>query len=175
MPRILASITGRAESGVAKVYSADSRLCEGWCEQLGRPYDSVLRTHVTLPLIIAETRSAVADKLDRYVPPFVRQITTESIVAGTPSEVIAHYAPWCGRASSTSWRSCTGTTSTSACSWSGSFRSCEACRQVPSPEPTGVADSVRAAAWCPPAKSAGIPAVIDPAAPSPRAHSIRAR
>lgn len=27
------------------------------------------------------------------MPPFVRQITTDSIVAGTPSEVIAHYAP----------------------------------------------------------------------------------
>ena len=33
---------------------------------------------------------SVADKLDRYVPPFVRQITAESIVAGTPGEVIAH-------------------------------------------------------------------------------------
>ena len=65
----------------------------GWCERLGRPYDSVLKTDVTLPLIIADTRSAVADKLDRYVPPFVRQITAESIVAGTPGEVIAHYAP----------------------------------------------------------------------------------
>jgi alkanesulfonate monooxygenase SsuD/methylene tetrahydromethanopterin reductase-like flavin-dependent oxidoreductase (luciferase family) len=65
----------------------------GWCEQMGRPYDSVLKTNTTFPLIIADTRSAVADKLDRYVPPFVRQITTESIVAGTPDEVIAHYAP----------------------------------------------------------------------------------
>jgi hypothetical protein len=53
----------------------------------------VLRTHATLPVIIAETRSAVADKLDRYVPPFVQQITAESMVAGTPSEVIAYYAP----------------------------------------------------------------------------------
>ena len=41
----------------------------GWCERLGRPYDSVLKTDVTLPLIIADNRSAVADKLDRYVPP----------------------------------------------------------------------------------------------------------
>ena len=65
----------------------------GWCERLGRPYDSVLKTDVTFPLIIADTRSAVADKLDRYVPSFVRQITTESIVAGTPDEVIAYYAP----------------------------------------------------------------------------------
>ena len=65
----------------------------GWCERLGRPYDSVLKTDVTLPLIIADNRSAVADKLDRYVPPFVRQITAESMVAGTPGEVIAHYAP----------------------------------------------------------------------------------
>ena len=101
----------------------------GWCERLGRPYDSVLKTDVTLPLIIADTRSVVADKLDRYVPPFVRQITTESIVAGTPDEVIAHYAPWCERVSSNSWRSCTGATSRpSACLLSGSFRSYGTCR-----------------------------------------------
>ncbi len=65
----------------------------GWCERLGRPYDSVLKTNTTLPLVIAETRSAVADKLNRYVPPFIREITSDSIVAGTPDEVIAHYAP----------------------------------------------------------------------------------
>jgi len=65
----------------------------GWCERFGRPYDSVLKTNTTLPLIIADTRSAVADKLDRYLPSFIRQITTESIVAGTPDEVITHYAP----------------------------------------------------------------------------------
>src|SRR6516165_10519060 len=65
----------------------------GWCERLGRPYDSVLKTNTTFPLIIADTRSAVADKLNQYVPLFKRAITTESIVAGTPEEVIAHYAP----------------------------------------------------------------------------------
>lgn len=65
----------------------------GWCDRLGRPYDSVLKTDVTLPLIIADTRSAVADKLNQYVPPFVRDITRESIVAGTPSEVVAYYTP----------------------------------------------------------------------------------
>jgi hypothetical protein len=53
----------------------------------------VLKTNTTLPLIIADTRSAVTDKLDRYVPSFIREITADSIVAGTPDEVIAHYAP----------------------------------------------------------------------------------
>ena len=65
----------------------------GWCERFGRPYDSVLKTNTTFPLIIADSRSAVADKLDRYVPPFVREITAESMVAGSPADVIAHYAP----------------------------------------------------------------------------------
>lgn len=65
----------------------------GWCDRLGRSYDSVLRTHATYPLVIGETPSDVADKLDRYLPPFTRQISEQSIVAGTPSEVIAHYAP----------------------------------------------------------------------------------
>jgi alkanesulfonate monooxygenase SsuD/methylene tetrahydromethanopterin reductase-like flavin-dependent oxidoreductase (luciferase family) len=66
---------------------------QGWCEQLGRPHDSVLRTHATLPVIIAETRAAAAEKLDRYVPPFVQQITAETMVVGTPTEVVAYYAP----------------------------------------------------------------------------------
>jgi non-specific serine/threonine protein kinase len=44
-------------------------------------------------------------------------------VAGTPGEVIAHYAPWCERVSSNSWRSCTEATSTPSGSLSGSFRS----------------------------------------------------
>ena len=79
----------QGDEGVQRRFAA----LQGWCERLGRPYDSVLKTNTTLPLIIADTRSAVADKLDRYVPPFIREITTESIVAGTPDEVIAHYAP----------------------------------------------------------------------------------
>lgn len=81
--------------GVQGDEGVQSRLAalRAWCERLGRPYDSVLKTNTTLPLIIADTRSAVADKLERYVPPFIRQITAESIVAGTPDEVIAHYAP----------------------------------------------------------------------------------
>jgi alkanesulfonate monooxygenase SsuD/methylene tetrahydromethanopterin reductase-like flavin-dependent oxidoreductase (luciferase family) len=65
----------------------------GWCKQLERPYGSVLRTHATYPLIIADSRSAVADKIDRYVPPFTRGISGESMVAGTPDEVIAQYTP----------------------------------------------------------------------------------
>ena len=84
--------SGRVDPGVITSGVLAPAL-RGWCERLGRPFDSVLKTDVTLPLIIADTRSAVADKLDRYVPTFVRQITTESIVAGTPDEVIAHYDP----------------------------------------------------------------------------------
>ena len=104
----------------------------------------MLKTDVTLPLIHCrhlDLRSPTNSTRLR-APTFVRQITTESIVAGTPDEVIAHYAPLvrAGLASA-SWPWCTGATSTpSACSRSGSFRSYGTCRPMPSPKPTGVGE-----------------------------------
>jgi hypothetical protein len=33
----------------------------------------------------------VAEKIERFLPPWVREITRETIVAGTPAEVVVHY------------------------------------------------------------------------------------
>ena len=61
------------------------------CRTFGRPPESVLRTHTTYPLVIAESASGLAEKIERFVPPWVRDLARDTIVAGTPTEVIAHF------------------------------------------------------------------------------------
>lgn len=61
------------------------------CADVGRPADSVLRTHTTYPLVVAGTAAEVAAKVDRFLPAWVRELTRDSIVAGTPEAVIPHF------------------------------------------------------------------------------------
>jgi alkanesulfonate monooxygenase SsuD/methylene tetrahydromethanopterin reductase-like flavin-dependent oxidoreductase (luciferase family) len=61
------------------------------CATFGRPLGSVLRTHTTYPLVIAESMGRVAEKIERYLPAWVRDITRETIVADTPDKVVEHY------------------------------------------------------------------------------------
>jgi hypothetical protein len=60
------------------------------CEDLGRPYDGVLRTHTTMPLFLAETDAALQAKLDA-VPALTRERFAPSTVAGTPREVVPYF------------------------------------------------------------------------------------
>jgi alkanesulfonate monooxygenase SsuD/methylene tetrahydromethanopterin reductase-like flavin-dependent oxidoreductase (luciferase family) len=60
------------------------------CEAMGRPYESVLRSYLTLPLVLAETQHALRAKLDA-IPEDDRISYQSSLTAGTPSEVIEHY------------------------------------------------------------------------------------
>jgi hypothetical protein len=50
----------------------------------------VLRSYLTLPLVLAETHHALRAKLDA-IPEDDRAFYQPSLVAGTPSEVIEHY------------------------------------------------------------------------------------
>jgi alkanesulfonate monooxygenase SsuD/methylene tetrahydromethanopterin reductase-like flavin-dependent oxidoreductase (luciferase family) len=61
------------------------------CQTFGRPPGSVLRTHTTFPLVIAESPAGIAEKIERHVPQLARDITGDSIVAGTPAEAVAHF------------------------------------------------------------------------------------
>jgi alkanesulfonate monooxygenase SsuD/methylene tetrahydromethanopterin reductase-like flavin-dependent oxidoreductase (luciferase family) len=63
----------------------------GHCQTFGRAPESVLRTHTTYPLVIAETTSGLTDKIERFLPLWVRDITQDTIVAGSPADVIAHF------------------------------------------------------------------------------------
>jgi alkanesulfonate monooxygenase SsuD/methylene tetrahydromethanopterin reductase-like flavin-dependent oxidoreductase (luciferase family) len=60
------------------------------CERLARPTDAVLRTHITLPLVIGETQAAIATQQGK-APPFLREMFLSSEVSLTPSEAIVYY------------------------------------------------------------------------------------
>jgi alkanesulfonate monooxygenase SsuD/methylene tetrahydromethanopterin reductase-like flavin-dependent oxidoreductase (luciferase family) len=62
----------------------------GHCEAQGRPYDSVLRSHLTFPLVMAETHEALRAKLDRLPQGWLKMFGS-SLIAGVPQEVIASY------------------------------------------------------------------------------------
>jgi alkanesulfonate monooxygenase SsuD/methylene tetrahydromethanopterin reductase-like flavin-dependent oxidoreductase (luciferase family) len=60
------------------------------CEAAGRPFDSVIRSHLALCVVVRETSAEVAAALDA-VPPTFREFLGRSVVAGTVREVIAYY------------------------------------------------------------------------------------
>lgn len=61
-----------------------------YCEELGRPQESVLRSHFTMPLVMAETEAELEKKLGS-----LNQATLEwcgdALFAGTPEETIKFY------------------------------------------------------------------------------------
>lgn len=60
------------------------------CEAQGRPYDSVLRSHLTFPLVMAETQEALQAKLGKLPQGWLKMFGS-SLIAGVPQEVIASY------------------------------------------------------------------------------------
>jgi alkanesulfonate monooxygenase SsuD/methylene tetrahydromethanopterin reductase-like flavin-dependent oxidoreductase (luciferase family) len=61
-----------------------------YCDEFGRPYDSVLRSQFTMPLILAETREALDRKL-AGMPQDTLAWCGPALFAGTPDEAIAFY------------------------------------------------------------------------------------
>ena len=66
------------------------------CDNLGRPYDEVLKTHFTIKLVIAPTEAALAEKLERMdrvrtTSPGTRRALPSAFVTGTPDQVAAYY------------------------------------------------------------------------------------
>jgi alkanesulfonate monooxygenase SsuD/methylene tetrahydromethanopterin reductase-like flavin-dependent oxidoreductase (luciferase family) len=62
----------------------------GHCEAIGRPYETVLRTHMANSLILAPTESAVQDKLESLTGP-ARLFAARH--AWTPAQMVAYYEP----------------------------------------------------------------------------------
>jgi alkanesulfonate monooxygenase SsuD/methylene tetrahydromethanopterin reductase-like flavin-dependent oxidoreductase (luciferase family) len=60
------------------------------CEAQGRPYDSVLRSHLTFPLVMAQTHEALQAKLDSFPQGWLKMFGS-SLIAGVPQEVITAY------------------------------------------------------------------------------------
>jgi len=66
------------------------QVLRSYCERFNRRADSVLRTHIVLPLVLGETPEALATKQEAMTP-FLRQRFGSSIKAFTPSEAITYY------------------------------------------------------------------------------------
>lgn len=60
------------------------------CAAIGRPAEGVLRTQVAVPVVLAETPVALAEKLDA-IPEVVRRGYASSALAGSPDDAIAYY------------------------------------------------------------------------------------
>jgi len=72
------------------------QVLRGHCEDLGRPYDEILRTHFTLRLVLAPDDQAVRDKLaaigqGKSGSPATRRAQPNAFVTGTPEQVIPYY------------------------------------------------------------------------------------
>ncbi len=61
------------------------------CAEVGRPYETILRTHFTLWLILAEDSAGVRRKLDRYFPDGLDDTWRRAVVAGTPQQVVPYF------------------------------------------------------------------------------------
>jgi alkanesulfonate monooxygenase SsuD/methylene tetrahydromethanopterin reductase-like flavin-dependent oxidoreductase (luciferase family) len=61
-----------------------------FCAEAGRPYESVLRSHFTMPLVLAGSREALAAKLRRW-PAETVAWWGPALFAGTAAEAIAFY------------------------------------------------------------------------------------
>lgn len=65
-------------------------VLKSWCAEYGRPYESVLRTHFTMPLILAPTEQALQKKL-AGMPQETLAWCGDALFDGTPEEAIAFY------------------------------------------------------------------------------------
>jgi alkanesulfonate monooxygenase SsuD/methylene tetrahydromethanopterin reductase-like flavin-dependent oxidoreductase (luciferase family) len=61
------------------------------CEELGRKYGDILRTHYTSWLMIAESEREAKAKLDRYYPDGLTEEQRITRIVGTPDQVAAYY------------------------------------------------------------------------------------
>jgi alkanesulfonate monooxygenase SsuD/methylene tetrahydromethanopterin reductase-like flavin-dependent oxidoreductase (luciferase family) len=66
-------------------------VLRGYCAKLGRPVESLLRTHFTSWLMLSGTEAGAQAKLDRYHPGGVSDQQKASRIAGTPETAIQFY------------------------------------------------------------------------------------
>ena len=63
---------------------------KSWCKEYGRRYESVLRSHFTMPLILAPTPAALATKLAE-IPQETLASWGNALFAGSPQEAVIFY------------------------------------------------------------------------------------
>jgi alkanesulfonate monooxygenase SsuD/methylene tetrahydromethanopterin reductase-like flavin-dependent oxidoreductase (luciferase family) len=62
------------------------------CEEIGRPYDEILRTHFTSWIFIAETERAVQAKKATYFPDGLTEEQQYTRIFGTPDQIVDYCA-----------------------------------------------------------------------------------
>ena len=62
-----------------------------YCDELERPYESILRSHFTIWLMLAEGERAVQQKVARYFPAGLDSTWRQCVVAGTPDQIVPHF------------------------------------------------------------------------------------
>jgi alkanesulfonate monooxygenase SsuD/methylene tetrahydromethanopterin reductase-like flavin-dependent oxidoreductase (luciferase family) len=85
-----------AGSNVGKVTENDGvkaklAVLRGHCEEIGRPYDDILRTHFTSWAMLSPTEAGARAKLDRYYPQGLTPEQKITRIVGTPERVAEHY------------------------------------------------------------------------------------
>ncbi len=71
-------------------------VLRGYCDDIGRPYDEILRTHFTLRLVIGPDDRAVAAKMAAIDSrpsgsPGTRRAQPSAFMTGTPERMVAYY------------------------------------------------------------------------------------
>ena len=62
------------------------------CDEVGRPYDDILRTHFTSWLFIAETERDVQAKKQKYFPNGLTEEQEHTRIFGTPDQIVSYCA-----------------------------------------------------------------------------------
>jgi alkanesulfonate monooxygenase SsuD/methylene tetrahydromethanopterin reductase-like flavin-dependent oxidoreductase (luciferase family) len=66
-------------------------VLRGYCDEVGRPYESILRSHFTIWLILAKDEASVRRKVDRYFPDGLDSTWQRCVVAGTPDQAVSYF------------------------------------------------------------------------------------
>jgi probable F420-dependent oxidoreductase len=84
------NVEGKADVGAPtpEALAAKYAVLRRHCGELGRPYESVLRTYFSVPVVLAETAAALAAKLDA-MPAWFQ--THPSRVVGSPREAVGSF------------------------------------------------------------------------------------
>ena len=85
--------TGGAQSAADVRRKLD--VLDQHCAVLGRPPESVLRSHITYPLILSSTRARVEARVDA-IPSATKAVIQTSLFAGTPDDAITYYRALAG-------------------------------------------------------------------------------
>ena len=89
----VANALGLPPGGARSVDEVRHKLdvLRGYCAELGRPAESLLRTHFTSWLMLSDTEVGARAKLDRYHPSGLSEQQKASRIAGTPETAIRFY------------------------------------------------------------------------------------